>query len=90
MRRRSEKNVIPKNYRNLIIQLSGKKSSEYLTSLTDPTQNFEFIKDARTNDHKCGYTCKERELLKWTKTRKKHIRREDLIANITGKSLYLG
>ena len=56
----------------------------------DPTQNYEFVKDARTNDHKCGYTCKERELLKWTKTRKKHIRREDLIANITGKSLYLG
>ena len=44
----------------------------------------ESLKDARTNDHKCGYTCKERELLKWTKTRKKHIRREDLIANITG------
>jgi len=50
------------------------------------TEFYNEIKDARTNDHKCGYTCKERELLKWTKTRKKHIRREDLIANITGSS----
>ena len=61
-----------------------------LSYQVDPTRNFEFLKDARTNDHKCGYTCKERELLKWTKTRKKHIRREDLIANITGESSYLG
>lgn len=45
------------------------------------------ISEAKTNEHACGYTTKEREMIKWAKSRKKHgIRRDDLIANITGES----
>jgi len=51
------------------------------------TEFYNETKEAKTNEHACGYTTKEREMIKWAKSRKKHgIRRDDLIANITGSS----
>ena len=46
------------------------------------------IKEAKNFENKQGYVTKEREVLKWAKTRKKHnIRRDDLIANVTGTTV---
>lgn len=52
------------------------------------TEFYTEIKEAKNFENKQGYVTKEREVLKWAKTRKKHnIRRDDLIANVTGTTV---
>jgi hypothetical protein len=52
------------------------------------TEFYTEIKDAKNFENKQGYVTKEREVLKWAKTRKKQqIRRDELIANVTGTSI---